>query len=141
MLGLSNEIDTITVQRFMNCLRGTGKTSIMIEAVKNFIDDTLLFKSDFEVLFIVPTVGEKKLIRNLFSDFYKKHIEFKTVSDILYQLSTFPIDTEHPYDVPQIRNLIRHEGKPYERYFVDPSCYERLCREQMDKIEKVKEIL
>ena len=65
MLGLSNEIDTITVQRFMNCLRGTGKTSIMIEAVKNFIDDTLLFKSDFEVLFIAPTVEEKKIIRNL----------------------------------------------------------------------------
>ena len=46
MLGLNNEIDTISAQRFMNCLRGTGKTSIIIEAVKNFIDDTLMFKSD-----------------------------------------------------------------------------------------------
>lgn len=141
MLGLNNEIDTISAQRFMNCLRGTGKTSIIIEAVKNFIDDTLMFKSDFEVLLIVPTVEEKKLIKKLFTDYYRKYIEFKTVSDILYQLSTFPIDTEHPYDIPPIRNLIRHEGRPYERYFVDPSCYEKLCREQMSKIEKIKEIL
>lgn len=141
MLGLSSEIDTISAQRFMNCLRGTGKTSVVIESVKNFIDETLIFKSDFEVLFIVPNVEEKRRIQKLITDYYKKYIEFKTLSDVLYKLSEFPIDTEHPYDVPSIRNLIQDRERPYERYFVDPSCYEKLCREQMNKIERIKEIL
>lgn len=141
MLGLSSEIDTISAQRFMNCLRGTGKTSVVIESVKNFIDETLIFKSDFEVLVIVPNVEEKRRIQKLITDYYKKYIEFKTLSDVLYKLSEFPIDTEHPYDVPSIRSLIQDGERPYERYFVDPSCYEKLCREQMNKIERIKEIL
>ena len=50
---LNKQIDTIAAKRFLTALRGIGKTTGIIENVKNCVDDILLYKKDFEVLVIV----------------------------------------------------------------------------------------
>ena len=74
MQQLEHQSNTIAAYRFINCLRGSGKTSGMIEVVKNFIDETLMFKNDFEVMVIVPNVESKKSISTLFTEHYGKYI-------------------------------------------------------------------
>ena len=104
MQHLNKQIDTIATVRFLNCLRGIGKTKGMLENITSCIDEILLYK--------------------------------------------FPINTDDPYDIPNIQLLQQHyaigenkEIRQYERFFVDPSCYEILYRQQLDKIKQVKEIL
>lgn len=138
---LNKEIDTIATRRFMNCLRGIGKTSGMVENVKNYIDEVLLFKKEFEILVICLNLDEKKMLREMFSN-YSKYIDLKTMQEVMYKLSEFPIDEENPYDIPRIDRFkwAFGEDKHYEKYFVDPSCYEALCIQQMDKLQKIKEL-
>lgn len=138
---MQDRIDTIAARRFLNALRGIGKTHGIVENVKTCIDDILLYKNEFEVLVVCLNVAEKKILRGVFGDYYKKYIDLCTMSDMLYKLSEFPINEGNPYDVPRLSNYQwAFKGKEYERIFVDPSCYEDLCLKQMEKLDKIREI-
>ena len=121
---------------FLDCIKGIGKTTDLVSNVKDFIDEALMFNNEFEVCVVVSDVNQKKLYRTYFSDHYSKHIEFRTLSDVLYRLSEFPIE----HEVPNIKYLIGI-GKEYAKFFVEPDCYIKLCREQLDKLKQIGEIL
>lgn len=141
-MGLEKQIDTIATKRFLKALRGIGKTKGLIENIKNYIDDTLLYKKEFEVLVVVENVEMKKLIRLRLTDYYMKYINLITMQEVMYKLSEFPIMDGREDDVPNILNFkFGNSDKTYEHCFVDPSCYEILCQRQLDKLKKVEDIL
>jgi len=137
---LSREIENIVVKRFLSSTSGIGKTSGMIENVKSFIDEVLMFKSDFEVCVICCDLEQKKILRTLFTDHYLKYIELKTMQEIMYKLSEFPINLDAVEDVPSL-NMLRLDDKHYEKFFVEPQCYVNLLQRYLDKVDKIKEIL
>ena len=148
MQHLNKQIDTIATVRFLNCLRGIGKTKGMLENITSCIDEILLYKSEFEILVICVNREQKLYLQKCLANRYLKYIEFITMQSLMYKLSEFPINTDDPYDIPNIQLLQQHyaigenkEIRQYERFFVDPSCYEILYRQQLDKIKQVKEIL
>lgn len=136
---LDANINTNTMYRFITSLRGIGKTANMVENVKNFIDEALMFKKEFEVCVICTNREELKLLKYKFTDYYMKYIDLKTTYDILYKLSQFPLDRENPGNFPHIRQL--DLGKNYEKYFIDPSCYELIIMEQLDRFKQIGELL
>jgi len=141
---LNKQIDTIAAKRFLTALRGIGKTTGIIENVKNCVDDILLYKKDFEVLVIVENHEMKKLFRRCLTEYYEKYVDVITMQEVMYKLSEFPIVEDKEGDVPRINNFqfgTPSNPKNYERYFVDPSCYEALCLKQMDKLKKIEELL
>lgn len=131
--------NTIAAFRFINCLKGIGKTTGLIENIKSFIDETLLFKNDFEVMVIVENREMKLLLKNLLTDYYMKYTEIKTMHEIMYKLSEFPINTDNPYDVPPIKYF--NFDKTYEKYFVDAGCYKEIAIQQLNKIKRIGEEL
>ena len=141
---MNKQIDTIAAKRFLTALRGIGKTTGIIENVKNCVDDILLYKKDFEVLVIVENHEMKKLFRHCLTEYYEKYVDVITMQEVMYKLSEFPIVEDKEGDVPRINNFqfgTSSNPKNYERYFVDPSCYEALCLKQMDKLKKIEELL
>ena len=144
MVGLNQQIDSIAEKRFINSLRGIGKTTGIIENVKSYIDDTLLYKKDFEVLLIVENQEMKKLVRNLLTDYYLKYTDISTMQTVMYKLSEFPILDEREGDVPRITQFTfgtPSNPKKYEKVFVDPSCFVELYLRQMEKLKKIEGIL
>lgn len=139
MINMTENINTVTMYRFLSSLIGIGKTHGMIENVKNFIDETLMFKKDFEVCVICPTREELKHIKFSFTDYYNKYIDLMTFKDILYKISSFPLDKEDPYNFPRLDQLF--VGKHYEKYFIDPSCYEIIIKEQLQRFKQISELL
>lgn len=131
-------INTNTMYRFITCLRGIGKTHGLVENVKNFIDEALLFKKDFEVCVICASREELKILEHVFND-YNKYIDLKTFRDILYKLSEFPLDTENPDNFPHLSQLFL--DKHYEKFFIDPSCYEIIIKEQLQRFKQISELL
>lgn len=138
MYDIMQNINTRATRRFIECLRGIGKTQGMVLNIQNMIDEILLYKNEFEVLVICTDVEQKKLLRQTMMPHYNKYIEYKTMYDILYKVSAFPVNDDSPYDVPRIHQLL---DKNYEYYFVDPSCYEILLGKQLDKLAQIGELL
>jgi len=91
-------------------------------------------------MLIVPNREEKLLREKQLSDYYSKYIEIKTMKEVMYRLSSFPI-FDDPYDCPKIRDFDSYDGKKYERYFVDPSCFAAIALEQLNKLKTLKEEL
>lgn len=139
---MKNAFDMTSVMRFMNCLRGIGKTYGMLENIRSFIDETLLFKKDFEVLVICPSVSDKRNYKTYLTDHYLKYIDLKSMHEIMYKLSEIPTDPDNPYDIPRISQFSWSfgSGSKFEKVFVDPSCFELLCRQQVDKLQHIKEM-
>lgn len=136
---LNSKIDTIAVNRFFNCIRGTGITTRFIAEIQDVVDELLLYKNDFEVLVVCGSVENKRVLSLGLTDIYKKYTNLVTIHDVLYQLSTFPILSERPYDVPSLPK-IGYRNKKYEAYLIEPDCYIKLCKQQLEKLDKINDL-
>lgn len=133
------QTNTIAAFRLINCLKGIGKTYWMVESIKAGVDELLMFEKDFEVLAIVKNGEAKKQLKKKLTDYYNKYVSVKTMHEIMYKISEFPIDIEHPYDVPQIGCFSFERN--YKKFFVDPECFEMIAWQQLDKLKKIEEVL
>ena len=141
---LNTQIDQIATHRFLTALRGIGKTTGIVENIKSYIDDTLLYKNDFEVLVIVENQEMKRMMKTRLTDYYFKYTDVVTMQEVMYKLSEFPIMDGKEGDVPNICRFqfgTPENPKKYEKFFVDPSCYEVLCLRQLDKLKQIGDLL
>lgn len=129
------QTDINVIKQFINIFRGIGKTRSIDESIKSYIDEILLHKKDFKVLYIVPPNREAKLnLKFNFSDYYLNYIETMSTYDILYRLSNYPHVINREF-------LILVIGYGYERIFIDPGCYEILLEQSLDKLDTIKEMV
>lgn len=126
------QTDISVIRQFINVFRGIGKTRSIDESIRLFIDEILLHKKEFKVLYIVPNREAKLNLKFNFSDYYLNYIETMSTYDILYRLSNYPHIINREY-------LALVIGSGYERIFIDPSCYEILLEQSLDKLNTIKE--
>jgi len=128
------QTDISVIKQFINIFRGIGKTRSVDESIKSYIDEILLHKKEFKVLYIVPNREAKLNLNFNFSGYYLNYIETMSTYDILYRLSNYP----HVINREFLTLVI---GSGYERIFIDPSCYEILLEQTLDKLDTIKEMV
>lgn len=131
-------LEIITVRKFLRLFRGVGKTTGMIENIKSFLDEQLLVRKDIKIGVIVESKDTAKILSYGPLSYYKDNIVYYSMKQLLNALSQLNEKEEVPLDHALF--LIDRNNR-IDKVFIDPSCFEILCLEQLDKLQEILNII
>lgn len=131
---VETKLDELTARRFINCLRGSGKTVQMLKTINNILEKgetcLLITPSTFAIKDLFP---ERKLPEGLSVLHIDKLLKYLK----RYPMKKNPYTNKEPYFIP--RQSV--ELFDCQRIVIDQECYVKIIEQYIERLNKLDKII
>lgn len=131
---VQTKLDELTSRRFINCLRGSGKTVHMLGTINSILEKgepcLLITPSTFGIRDLFP---ERKLPEGLSVLHIDKLLKYLK----RYPMEKNPYTQKEPYFIP--RQFV--ELFTCQRIVIDPECYIKMIEQYIERLNKLDKII
>lgn len=131
---VQTKLDEITTRRFINCLRGSGKTVQMVKTINNILEKgetcLLVTPSTYIIKELFP---ERKLPEGLSVIHIDKLLKYLK----RYPMEKNPYTQKEPYFIP--RQFV--ELFTCQRIVIDSECYIKIIEQYLEKSQKLNNLI